>query len=62
MHTSLEERMALRAAPAAMEAKAAELYPDNHYLQQEWIRAVGVVRSTKGGWKCDVPVPRIPAR
>lgn len=30
--------------------RAAELYPDSPYLQKEWMRAVGVVRSTLGGW------------
>jgi hypothetical protein len=62
MHTTLDERMALRQTHDALKPTAERLYPDNAYLQQEWIRAVGVVRSTKGGWKCDVPVPRIPAR
>ena len=33
--------------------RAARLYPDNAYLQAEWIRAVTTVRSTNGGWVLD---------
>lgn len=33
-----------------LHARAAKNYPDDPYLQAEWVRAVGVVRSTKGGW------------
>ncbi len=47
----------------ALEARAARNYPDSPYLQREWIRAVGVVRSTRGGWVMDLrPLPEVPAR
>ena len=34
--------------------RAALAHPDNPYLQTEWMRAVRVVRSTKGGWVADL--------
>lgn len=46
-----------------LQARAAKNYPDNPYLQAEYIRAVGVVRATKGGWVMDLrPLPPVPAR
>lgn len=39
-------------------ARAARLYPDSHYLQEEWRRAVAVVRSTSRGWLLDRPAVR----
>lgn len=51
------------APDAALAARAARNYPDNPYLQAEYIRAVGVVRSTAGGWVMDLrPLPPVPAR
>lgn len=51
------------AADSALQARAAKNYPDNPYLQTEYIRAVGVVRATKGGWVMDLrPLPPVPAR
>ena len=44
--------------PEDLQARAERLYPRNAYLQAEWIRAVGVVRSTKGGWHLDRRVTR----
>lgn len=40
-----------------LETRAEKLWPDNPRNQTEWIRAVGVVRSTKRGWDLDKPVP-----
>jgi hypothetical protein len=37
---------------------AAKLFPHNEYLQKEWRRAVGVVRSTRRGWLLDSTVTR----
>lgn len=34
---------------------AARLFPDSQSLQAEWMRAVGVVRSTRRGWLLDRP-------
>lgn len=46
-----------------LQARAARNYPDNAYLQAEYIRAVGVVRGTKNGWVADVtPLPPVPER
>lgn len=48
---------------SALAARAARNYPDNTYLQAEYIRAVRVVRATKGGWVMDLrPLPPVPAR
>lgn len=50
-------------ATSALQARAARNYPDDPYLQAEWMRAVGVVRSTKNGWVADVsPLPPVPER
>lgn len=47
----------------SLAARAAKHYPDSPYLQAEYIRAVGVVRSTKGGWVMDQrPLPPVPDR
>lgn len=46
----------VRAIPSPMQARAAALYPDNQYLQAEWLRAVKLVRSTRSGWLLDNPV------
>jgi len=32
------------------EARAARLWPNNEYLQREWLRAVQLVRATNRGW------------
>ena len=46
-----------------LQGRAAKNYPDNPYLQAEWIRAVAVVRGTKNGWVMDVsPLPPVPER
>ena len=58
MHTTCEERMALRQTPDALQPVAERLFPDNAYLQAEWTRAVGVVRSTTRGWNMDDPEQR----
>lgn len=38
--------------------RAARNYPDSDHLQQEWLRAVRVVRGTKRGWVLDRKVAR----
>lgn len=45
--------------PRDLQAAAAKLWPDNEYLQREWIRAVMVVRSTKRGWVAEDHCPRL---
>lgn len=45
-----------RQANYELSKKATRLYPDSPGLQAEWIRAVGVVRSTKIGWLLDTPI------
>jgi len=42
----------------ALRIQAARLYPDSDYLQREWMRAVGVVRRTAGGWLLERKVVR----
>ena len=37
---------------------AAKLYPDDPYLQAEWLRAIRVVRTTSRGWLLDQPQGR----
>lgn len=44
----------------SLQQRAIHNYPDNDYLQAEWLRAIGVVRSTKIGWRLDTVVPRTP--
>lgn len=39
----------------ALNQRAMALWPGDEYLQQEWMRAVGVVRQTKRGWLSEVP-------
>lgn len=39
--------------PDPLAARAALLWPDSEILQAKWVRAVGVVRSTRGGWVLD---------
>ena len=39
-------------------ARAQLNYPDEDYLQREWLRAVGVVRRTTRGWRLDNPIKR----
>lgn len=47
------------AAPQqSMTARAARLYPENQYLQREWLRAIGVVRCTRRGWLLDHPTTK----
>ncbi len=43
----------------ALAARAARNYPDDPYLQREWIRAVGVVRRSARGWLLDNPARRV---
>lgn len=43
-------------------ARAQRLWPDNDYLQREWLRAVRVVRNTRRGWLADVKVDQANAR
>jgi hypothetical protein len=65
VHTmaSFEQAAGRAARQPTLEARAARNYPDSPYLQREWIRAVGVVRSTRGGWVMDLrPLPEVPAR
>lgn len=38
--------------------RAARLYPESPYLQQEWLRAVLTVRMTVRGWLLDGAVSR----
>lgn len=42
----------------ALAQTAERLYPGNVYLQDEWRRAVAVVRSTRSGWLMDQKVAR----
>lgn len=37
---------------------AMRLWPDSEYNQNEWRRAVNVVRSTSKGWVCDIKSER----
>jgi hypothetical protein len=39
----------------ALEARARTLYPDDRYLQQQWLRAVRLVRTTARGWLLEAP-------
>ena len=39
----------------ALEQRARELYPQNEYLQQQWLRSVRLVRTTAHGWCLDPP-------
>jgi hypothetical protein len=39
--------------------RARSLYPHSDYLQQEWLRAVTVVRESSGGWLIEVRSPRL---
>jgi hypothetical protein len=41
---------------------AATLYPDDVYLQQQWVRGVRLVRTTARGWLLDPPHWRAPSR
>jgi hypothetical protein len=47
----------LGAKGADLEARAAKLWPDGEphaeHNRREWLRAVGVVRATGGGWVVD---------
>jgi hypothetical protein len=45
-------------ASGPLGTRAQRLYPNDDYLQTEWMRAVGVVRRTTNGWVCDNQVPR----
>ena len=42
----------------ALRQQAERLYPRNAALQAEWIKAIGVVRSTTRGWVYDTFVQR----
>lgn len=48
-----------RPETTALAERAARNYPDDPYLQREWIRAVGVVRRTSRGWLLDRRAPRV---
>lgn len=42
--------------------RAMRLWPKNFAMQEEWLRAIEVVRSTRKGWLLDqhtIPTPRI---
>jgi hypothetical protein len=39
--------------------RAVELYPGDDYLQNQWLRAVAIVRATARGWLLDAPVVRL---
>lgn len=55
----INERLALRdPLPDDLTQAAERLFPDSDYLQHEWQRAVGLVRSTSGGWLLDKPVTK----
>lgn len=41
-----------------MEQRAERIYPRNPRLQQEWLRAVAVVRATTTGWVLDRPIAK----
>jgi len=45
-------------ALAQLTAQAARLWPESPRNQREWIRAVCVVRATRGGWLLDTNQPR----
>lgn len=64
MNTAAVNRFTLLRATAArpvadpLLARAQRLWPDNDYLQREWLRAVRVVRNTRRGWLADaMPKP-----
>jgi len=46
------------ARPDPLMARAERAYPDNEFLQREWLRAVDVVRRSKRGWRLDNPLGR----
>ena len=41
-----------------LQTQAARLYPDSDYLQREWMRAVGIVSRSSGGWLLERKVMR----
>lgn len=49
-------------ADDALEAHAAALYPDDAYLQRQWLRGVRLVRTTARGWLLDPPALPRPTR
>lgn len=53
-----------RNKPAAdpLALRAARLWPDSPALQAEWMRAVGVVRSTSKGWLLERKAPALRGR
>jgi hypothetical protein len=53
-----ESRKHTAPEPSAIERRAQWLFPDNEYMQREWLRAVAVVRSTKRGWLLDHPAEK----
>ena len=42
----------------ALAERAARNYPDSPALQQAWINAINMVRSTKRGWLLDKPITK----
>ncbi len=57
------KNLMIKPAGEDLQARAERNYPDNPRLQAEWIRAVGVVRETTGGWVMDLsPLPSVPPR
>ena len=46
--------------PDPLLERAQRLWPDSERNQREWLRAVGVVRRTSGGWLLDNPTRRQP--
>lgn len=57
------ERNVRGAVAADLEARAAKLWPDGEphaeHNRREWLRAVGVVRATGGGWVVDRKAQRV---
>ena len=55
----LQTRSKKPTSPAlALAERAARNYPDSPALQQAWINAVALVRSTKRGWLLDKPITK----
>ncbi len=44
------------ARPDPLLERAKRLWPDSERNQREWLRAVGVVRRTSGGWLLERPL------
>lgn len=53
-------KLVRRAKTEPLQARAERLWPDDPYLQAEWMRKVHMVRATKRGWLAERPVFRKP--